>query len=60
MNKVKVTIYGNEYTVSGDRNVEEIKAIAIGELGMTYAGEGQIVTIADNDQDYVHQVADLP
>lgn len=28
MNKVKVMIYGNEYTITGDRTVEEIKAIA--------------------------------
>jgi cell division protein FtsL len=46
--------------INSSVDLEEIKAIAIGELGMTYAGEGQIVTIADNDQDYVHQVADLP
>lgn len=46
--------------INSSVDLEEIKAIAIGELGMTYAGEGQIVTIADNDHDYVHQVADLP
>lgn len=46
--------------INSSVDLEEIKAIAIGELGMTYASEGQIVTIADNDQDYVHQVADLP
>ena len=46
--------------INSSVDLEEIKAIAIGELGMTYAGEGQIVTIEDNDQDYVHQVADLP
>ena len=46
--------------INSSVDLEKIKAIAIGELGMTYAGEGQIVTIADNDQDYVHQVADLP
>ena len=37
-------------------NLEEIKRIAIGELGMTYAQEGQIVTYANEKNDYMRQV----
>lgn len=40
------------------RNVdlEEIKRIAIGELGMTYAKQGQIVTYSNAGNDYMRQV----
>lgn len=33
-------------------DLEEIKRIAIGELGMTYAGEGQIKTYTNKGNDY--------
>lgn len=39
-------------------NLEEIKRIAIGELGMTYAKEGQIVTYANEGNDYMRKVAE--
>ena len=42
-------------------DLEEIKRIAIGEYGMTYATEGQIVTYSDGGgNDYVRQVAPIP
>lgn len=47
-------------TINSSIDLEKIKAIAIGELGMTYADQGQIVQVQGNNQDYVHQVADLP
>lgn len=37
-------------------NLEEIKRIAIGELGMTYAQEGQIITYSNEGDDYMRQV----
>ena len=40
-------------------NEEEIRRIAITELGMTYAGQGQIVEIPDDGSDYVRQYADI-
>ena len=54
MSKVKVTIYGNEYTVSGDRNVEEIKAIAsnvdekmkVASRGAVDASPGSLAVLA--------------
>ena len=38
-------------------NLEEIKRIAIGELGMTYAQEGQIVLYTNENNDYMRQVS---
>ena len=40
-------------------NENEIRRIAITELGMTYAGQGQIVEIPDDGSDYVRQYADI-
>ena len=37
-------------------NLEEIKRIAIGELGMVYAEEGQIVPYTSEKNDYMRQV----
>lgn len=46
--------------INSSIDLEKIKAVAIGELGMTYAEKGQIVKIQGSDRDYVHQVEDLP
>ena len=45
---------------TGNIDLEKVKQIAIGELGMTYATEGQIVTYSGEGSDYVKQVADIP
>ncbi len=37
-------------------DLEEIKQIAIGELGMTYAQEGQIITYSATTTDYMRKV----
>ena len=44
--------------VSNSIDMEEIKRIAIGELGMTYAQEGQIVTYVDEGMDYMRKVVE--
>lgn len=41
-------------------NLEEIKRIAVEELGMNYAKTGQVVTISDEGSDYVRQIASIP
>ncbi|SDB34372.1 MULTISPECIES: hypothetical protein [unclassified Butyrivibrio] len=42
-------------------DLEEIKRIAIGEYGMTYATDGQIVSYSGGSgNDYVRQVAPIP
>lgn len=38
-------------------DLEEIKRIAIGELGMTYAQEGQIVLYTNESSDYMRKVS---
>ncbi|MCQ2518095.1 MAG: cell division protein FtsL [Lachnospiraceae bacterium] len=40
-------------------DMDEIKRVAIEELGMHYAKEGQIVTYADEKSDYVRQYSDI-
>ncbi|MBE5856117.1 MAG: cell division protein FtsL [Lachnospiraceae bacterium] len=45
---------------TGNVDLEKVKQIAIGELGMTYATEGQIVTYSGEGSDYVKQVAEIP
>ena len=50
-----------EYSrITSSVNLEEIKRVAIQELGMQYAGEGQVVSFASEDNDYVKQMADIP
>ncbi len=50
-----------EYSrITNSIDLEEIKRIAIQELGMGYATEGQIIDFTGSKNDYVRQVADLP
>ena len=49
----------NDEMIDSSINLEEIRRIAITELGMTYAGQGQIVEIPDDGSDYVRQYADI-
>lgn len=48
----------NRITSSVD--LEEVRRIAIQELGMKYAEEGQIVTYESENNDYVKQIASIP
>lgn len=41
-------------------DLEKIKYIAITELGMTYADEGQVETYSSDDSDYCIQYSDIP
>ena len=50
-----------EYSrITSSVNLEEVKRIAIQELGMQYAEEGQIISFASQNNDYVKQLADIP
>ncbi len=42
--------------ITNSIDLEEIKRVAIGELGMTYATEGQIITYTGVNNDYMRQV----
>lgn len=50
-----------EYSrITSSVDLEEVKRIAIQELGMRYAQEGQIITFSGKGSDYMRQVADIP
>lgn len=50
-----------EYSrITSSIDLEEVKRIAIQELGMKYAEEGQIITFSGEGSDFVRQVADIP
>ena len=44
--------------IQSNVNLEEIRKIAIDELGMTYAEEGQVLLYQGNKKDYMHQNAE--
>ena len=46
--------------ITGSVDLEEIRRIAIQELGMTYAQEGQIITFKSENSDYVKQISSIP
>lgn len=46
--------------IMGSVDLEEIKRIAINELGMRYAKDGQVVTYTGEGSDYVRQYSDIP
>lgn len=41
-------------------NMEEVKDIAINELGMVYADEGQVITYSRQEGDYIRQYREIP
>lgn len=41
-------------------NMEEIKNIAVNELGMEYAGEGQVIFYDSQEGDYIRQYQEIP
>lgn len=50
-----------EYSrITSNVDLEEIKRVAIQELGMQYAKEGQIISFSSESNDYVKQMADIP
>jgi hypothetical protein len=50
-----------EYSrITSSVDLEEVKRVAIQELGMRYAQEGQIITFSGKGGDYMRQVADIP
>lgn len=53
---LKMTNDEDYSSVESSINVEEIRRVAIEELGMTYAGDGQIIGFSAEGDDYVRQV----
>lgn len=46
--------------IMSDVDLEEIKRVAIQELGMKYASEGQVITYTGEGSDYVRQYGNIP
>lgn len=60
LNNMKLDNDERESRISGNINLEEIRQEAIWELGMQYAGEGQVITFNSEDHDYVIQKGEIP
>ena len=60
LNSLKVANEEDYSRISSSVDLEEIRRIAIQELGMQYAQEGQIISFASENNDYVKQIAEIP
>lgn len=60
LNDLKVANEEDYSRISSSVDLEEIRRIAIQELGMQYAKEGQIISFASENSDYVKQMAEIP
>ena len=60
LNNLKLSNDDELARINSNVNLDEIKRIAIGELGMVYAQEGQIVYYNNEGSDYVRQFGDIP
>lgn len=60
LNALRLTNDEEYSRIESSVNLEEIKKIAITELGMTYAAEGQVVEYSSEGSDYVRQIEDIP
>lgn len=56
LNNLKLSNDEEYSRITRNIDLEEIKCIAISELGMTYAKEGQIITYSNSGTDYMRQV----
>ena len=60
LNELKVANEEDYSRISSSVDLEEIRRIAIQELGMQYAQEGQIISFASENSDYVKHMAEIP
>ncbi len=56
LNNLKVANDENLSRITSSVDMEEVKRVAIGELGMVYPQEGQIITYSNEGCDYVRKV----
>ena len=59
LNDLRLTNDENLARINASVNLESIKKIAVEELGMTYAKEGQVVVVGSEGSDYVRQLREL-
>jgi len=60
LNDMRLTNDEQLERINSALDMEEIKRIAVEELGMTYAKEGQVVVVSGEGSDYVRQLVKLP
>lgn len=60
LNELKLDNDENYSRITSNVNLEEVRTVAIQELGMRYAEEGQIITFNGEDSDYVRQTGTIP
>ena len=60
LNNLKLDNDENYSRITSSVNLDEVKRIAIQELGMGYAQEGQIITFNGESSDYVRQTGEIP
>lgn len=60
LNELRLDNDENYSRITSDVNLEEVRRIAIQELGMKYADEGQIISFNGEGSDYVRQTGEIP
>lgn len=60
LNSLKLDNDENYSRINSSINLDEVRRIAIQELGMQYADEGQIISFNGEGSDYVRQLGALP
>ncbi|MCM1127128.1 MAG: cell division protein FtsL [Lachnospiraceae bacterium] len=60
LNELKLSNDENYDRIISSVNLDEVKRIAIQELGMSYAKEGQIIPFHGESSDYVRQTGEIP
>ncbi len=60
LNEMKRENDENYNRITSNIDLEEVKRVAIQELGMRYAEEGQIITFNGEGSDYIRQTGDIP
>ena len=60
LNDLKLSNDEEYNRITSSVDLEEVRRIAIQELGMTYAQEGQIITFTSENNDYVKQISSIP
>lgn len=59
LNNLKLSNDEDYARAASSVDLEEIRSVAIGELGMRYAKEGQIINVSGEGKDYVRQLAEI-
>jgi len=60
LNQMKLENEEEYSRIMSSVDLEEVRRVAIEELGMQYAQEGQVIRVEDSKGDYVHQYQKMP